>query len=272
MNAEAWLVSHEAEVRLLAFLGVFAILLVLQKLWPRREVGGGWRRRATNVALIIVGTLVLRLAFPVLAFDVAMRMQQGSSGLLQGLPTIPAVIVGVLLLDVAIYWQHRIFHAVPVLWRLHRVHHADTSFDVTTGVRFHPLEIALSMGIKLGIIVVLGVAPIAVLIFEVALSAGSLFTHSNLRLPARFERRLRWLLVTPEMHRIHHSWHRDETDSNFSFHLSLWDRIFASYRDAPRDGHTQMTIGLHEYRGSHEQSIAALLLNPFRATRQAERT
>jgi sterol desaturase/sphingolipid hydroxylase (fatty acid hydroxylase superfamily) len=271
MNAEAWLMSHEAEVRLLAFLGVFAILLVLQKLWPRREVGGGWRRRATNVALIIVGTLVLRFAFPVLAFDIAIRMQQSSSGLLQGMPTLLAIIVGILILDVAIYWQHRIFHAVPLLWRLHRVHHADTSFDVTTGVRFHPLEIVLSMGIKLGIIVVFGIAPIAVLIFEIALSAGSLFTHSNLRMPAGFERPLRWFVVTPEMHRIHHSWHRDETDSNFSFHLSLWDRIFGSYRDKPRDGHTRMTIGLHEFRDLQEQSFAALLLNPFRTATSAER-
>lgn len=269
MISDNWLLAHEAELRLAVFLAVFAILLALQQLWPRREVGGGWRRRATNVALVVVDTAILRLAIPLLAFDLAIRLQQDSIGLLQGLPKVPGVLLGVLLLDVTIYWQHRLFHAVPWLWRLHRVHHADTSFDTTTGVRFHPLEILVSMGIKLGIIALFGIAPVAVLIFEIALSSGSLFTHTNLFLPAGFERRLRWLLVTPEMHRIHHSWHKDETDSNFSFHLSLWDRIFRSYRAVPRDGHTHMIIGLKEFRDPPEQSLMALLLNPFRASKQA---
>jgi sterol desaturase/sphingolipid hydroxylase (fatty acid hydroxylase superfamily) len=265
MNTDAWLVAHEGQLRLAVFLVVFATLLGLQQLWPRREVGGGWRRRATNIALVIVDTAILRVAIPLLAFDLAVRLQQDSIGLLQGLPKVPGILLGMLLLDVSIYWQHRLFHAIPLLWRLHRVHHADTSFDTTTGVRFHPLEIVLSMGIKLGIIALFGIAPIAVLVFEMALSAGSLFTHTNLYLPAAFERRLRWFIVTPEMHRIHHSWHKDETDSNFSFHLSLWDRIFRSYRDAPRDGHTRMVIGLKDFRDPREQSLWALLLNPFRA-------
>jgi sterol desaturase/sphingolipid hydroxylase (fatty acid hydroxylase superfamily) len=207
---------------------------------------------------------VLRLAFPLLAFDLSIRMAEREVGLLHALPVIPAILLGVLILDMAIYWQHRLHHMIPLLWRLHRVHHADTSIDVTTGVRFHPLEIAVSMGIKLGIIALFGIAPLAVLIFEIVLSVGSLFTHANLYIPAPFERALRWVLVTPEMHRVHHSWYPDETNSNFSFHLSLWDHVFRSYRAEPRDGHTDMTIGLTDFRSDKEQTFVSLLLNPFR--------
>lgn len=264
-----WLLGHEAQLRLAAFLSVFALLIAFQRLRPRRDVGGGWRRSATNLSLVVIDTLILRLAFPLLAFDLALRLEERDGGLLHGLPGWAGITAGVILLDVAIYWQHRILHMVPLLWRLHRVHHADTGFDVTTGVRFHPFEIALSMGIKLGLIALLGVPALAVLIFEVLLSAGSLFTHANIELPDRFERRLRWLVVTPEMHRIHHSVHRDETDSNFGFHLSLWDRLFGSYRADPRDGHTRMAIGLPEFRDRRDQSLWALLLNPFRAPRSS---
>jgi sterol desaturase/sphingolipid hydroxylase (fatty acid hydroxylase superfamily) len=264
MNTSEWLIDHEAQARLLAFLVSFALLLVLQRLWPRREVGGGWRRSATNIALVVIDTAVLRLAFPLLAFDLSIRLAEGQVGLLQALPELSAIVLGVLILDVIIYWQHRLLHAIPMLWRLHRVHHADLSIDVTTGVRFHPLEIVLSMAIKLGIIALFGIAPLAVLIFEIALSVGSLFTHTNLYLPATFERALRWVLVTPEMHRVHHSWHPDETNSNFSFHLSLWDHLFRSYRDQPRDGHVNMTIGLSDFRSEEEQTFVSLLLNPFR--------
>ena len=266
MNISDWLIDHEAQARLFAFLVSFALLLVLQRLWPRRKVDGGWRRSATNTALVIIDTAVLRLAFPLLAFDLSIRLADREVGLLQALPDFPAIVLGVLILDVAIYWQHRLHHAIPILWRLHRVHHADRGFDVTTGVRFHPLEIAVSMAIKLGIIALFGIAPMAVLIFEIALSVGALFTHTNLYIPATFERVLRWVLVTPEMHRVHHSWHRDETNSNFSFHLSLWDRVFRSYRHEPRDGHVNMTIGLTDFRNDEEQTLVSLLLNPFRQT------
>jgi sterol desaturase/sphingolipid hydroxylase (fatty acid hydroxylase superfamily) len=259
-----WLLGHEAAVRLGAFLGVLALLLIAQRLWPRRAVPGGWRRSATNVALVLIDTALLRVAFPLLAFDLAVRLQASGGGLLHGLPNLAGAVLGVLLLDLAIYWQHRLLHAVPWLWRLHRVHHADTGFDVTTALRFHPLEIALSMGVKLAVIALLGIAPLAVVVFEVALSVGALFTHANIGLPVALDRRLRWLFVTPDMHRIHHSWHRDETDSNFGFHLSLWDRLFASYRAQPRDGQRDMTIGLHEFRAPADQSLIALLLNPFR--------
>jgi len=259
-----WLLGHEAQVRLAVFLTLFGLFLVLQRVRPLRDLPGGWRRGATNIALVVIDTAILRVAFPLLAFDLATRLDAAGGGLLQSLPPVAAVISGVLLLDVAVYWQHRILHIVPLLWRLHRVHHADVGFDVTTGVRFHPLEIVLSMAIKLGLIAALGVPALAVLMFELALSAGSLFTHANVVLPRRFEHVVRWVFVTPDMHRIHHSVHRDETDSNFGFHLSFWDRIFGSYRHDPRDGQTNMTIGLPEFRDDRDQTLWSLLLNPFR--------
>lgn len=259
-----WLLSNEPQIRLAIFLAVFALLILAQRLRPLRTVPGGWRRSVTNLTLVFIDTAILRVAFPVLAFDLALDIERSGRGLLNGLTAWAGIAAGVILLDLAIYWQHRLMHAVPLLWRMHRVHHADTGFDVTTAVRFHPLEIAFSMAIKLGLIALLGIPALAVLIFEIALSAGALFTHANIRLPARFEYWLRWIFVTPDMHRIHHSVYPDETDSNFGFHLSLWDRLFASYREAPRDGQAAMTIGLEEFREPRDQSLTALLLNPFR--------
>jgi sterol desaturase/sphingolipid hydroxylase (fatty acid hydroxylase superfamily) len=259
-----WLLGHEAQVRLAVFLSLFGLFLVLQRVRPLRRLPGGWRRQTTNLTLVVIDTAILRVLFPLLAFDLATRLDAAGGGLLQTLPPVVAVVAGVLLLDVAIYWQHRILHAVPVLWRLHRVHHADVDFDVTTGVRFHPLEIVLSMAIKLGLIALLGVPALAVLIFELALSAGSLFTHANVALPPKIDHMIRWVFVTPDMHRIHHSVHTDETDSNFGFHLSIWDRLFGSYRDQPRDAQTTMAIGLHEFRNDRDQTLWSLLLNPFR--------
>lgn len=261
----SWLLMNEPQIRLVAFLSIFTLLVILQQALPRRDVPGGWRRRAINLSLVVVDTLVLRVAFPILAVDLALRLEGNGGGLIGALPYWAAVPAGVIFLDCAIYWQHRLVHRIPVLWRLHRVHHADVGFDVTTAVRFHPFEIALSMAIKLGLIALFGIPAVAVLIFEILLNAGSLFTHANIRLPAAFERRLRWLLVTPEMHRIHHSVHKDETNSNFGFQLSLWDRLFGSYRDQPRDGQTTMQIGLHEFRGRRDQTLWALIVNPFRS-------
>jgi sterol desaturase/sphingolipid hydroxylase (fatty acid hydroxylase superfamily) len=260
-----WLLANAPQIRLATFLSIFAVLIVLQQVLPRRNVMGGWRRRITNLLLIIINTLILRVAFPLLAVDLAIRLEHNGGGPPGILPYWAVVTAAVILLDCAIYWQHRLMHKIPLLWRLHRVHHADIGFDVTTAVRFHPFEIAVSMVIKLAFIALFGIPALAVLIFEILLSAGSLFTHANIRLPDTFERRLRWLLVTPEMHRIHHSVHSDETNSNFGFHLSLWDRIFGSYRDQPRDEQTTMQIGLHEFRDRRDQSLWALLVNPFRS-------
>ena len=264
MSITTWLLENEAQVRLTAFLSLLAVILIAQKLRPLRALPGGWQRTATNVALVVIDTLLLRVAFPLLAFDLALRMEAQGAGLLHSLPPAAAVVTGILLLDLAIYWQHRLLHVVPALWRLHRVHHADIGFDVTTALRFHPVEIVVSMLIKLGLIALLGVPPIAVLVFELALNAGALFTHANFALPSKLDRRLRWLIVTPDMHRIHHSVHNDETNSNYGFHLSVWDRLFGSYRAEPRDAQDSMAIGLAEFRDNREQTLWALLLNPFR--------
>lgn len=261
-----WILQHEATLRLAAFVGVLALLLAGERLRPRRSVPGGWRRHTTHLALVALDTLALRVAFPVLAVGAAAWGAQRGIGLLPRLSLPPwlAIAAGLLLLDAALYWQHRLLHAVPLLWRLHRVHHGDTGFDCTTGVRFHPLEIVLSMGLKIGLVLLLGVPVLGVLLFEVVLNAGSLFSHANLALPAALDRRLRRLWVTPDMHRVHHSVHRDETDSNFGFHLSCWDHLFRSYREQPRDGHAAMHIGLPYWRDPGQQTLAALLANPFR--------
>jgi sterol desaturase/sphingolipid hydroxylase (fatty acid hydroxylase superfamily) len=263
----------ENPLRLSAFLGLLVLLAIAERVWPvRGDARLAWRQ-ATNLGLMVIGTVLVRVVFPVLAVGFAAAVEARGVGLLPwlGIGGWLAVALAFLALDCAIYWQHRLFHRVPALWRLHRVHHADTAFDVTLAVRFHPIEIALSMAIKLAVVAALGATPLAVLLFEVALSAGALFTHADLRLPARLERALRWIVVTPYMHRVHHSVHRDETDSNFSFHLSLWDRVFGSYVDAPRDGHAGMAIGLHEFRAPGDQTLPALLLNPFRDPPPADR-
>ncbi|HUG98800.1 MAG TPA: sterol desaturase family protein [Gammaproteobacteria bacterium] len=254
----------EQTVRLGAFFGVLLVLLAAQRRWPARGDGRPARRQLVNFGLVLVDTALLRVGFPVLAVAWSVTMHGG--GLFGWLdwPAWLAIPVAVLLLDVAIYWQHRLLHMWPLLWRLHRVHHCDPSFDVTTGVRFHPLEIALSMGIKLGLIMLLGPHPAAVLAFEVLLSAGSLFTHTDIALPRQLDRRLRWLIVTPSMHRIHHSIRRVETDSNYGFHLSVWDRLFGSYTAEPAGDERSMPIGLEDWREPREQTLVSLLLNPFR--------
>jgi sterol desaturase/sphingolipid hydroxylase (fatty acid hydroxylase superfamily) len=265
MNYSDWLISHAPQIRLAAFLLAIITLFGLQKRWPRRAVPGGWRRITTNFTLVGIDTAILRVAFPLLAVDLALQVAESGGGLMRNWSPVAAIIAGMVLLDFIIYWQHRLFHAVPLFWRLHRVHHTDTGFDVSSGVRFHPLEIALSMILKLATILIFGIDPLAVLLFEILLSVGALFTHANLTIPALLQRPLSWLIVTPDMHRIHHSWHRDETDSNFGFNLSIWDRVLGSYRDQPRDGHVDMIIGLPEFREPKCQSLWALLLNPFRS-------
>jgi sterol desaturase/sphingolipid hydroxylase (fatty acid hydroxylase superfamily) len=174
-----------------------------------------------------------------------------------------AFIASLLLLDLSIYAQHVVFHKVPILWRLHRMHHTDLDFDVTTALRFHPLEIVLSMLVKLAVVGLLGAPAVAVLVFEVLLNATAMFIHGNVGLPPRFDRALRRLVVTPDMHRVHHSIRREETDSNFGFNLSWWDRLFGTYRDQPRDGHAGMTIGLEYFRDWRATRLDGLLMQPF---------
>lgn len=266
------LVANEGPLRLAAFAGVLALLLVLQWLRPLRGDGRGQRRQATNLLLIALDTVLLRLAFPVLAVGLALQLESQHVGLLPrlGLPFWLDCLLAVVLLDLAIYWQHRWMHVVPLLWRLHRLHHSDTGFDVTTGLRFHPFEMALSLVYKLAVLTALGAPALAVLVFELLLSVGALFTHADFALPPALDRRLRWLLVTPSMHRIHHSTWQPETDSNYGFHLSLWDRLFGSYRAQPRAPEASMPIGLEYFRSTREQTLYSLLLQPFRPQSSSE--
>jgi sterol desaturase/sphingolipid hydroxylase (fatty acid hydroxylase superfamily) len=212
-----------------------------------------------------VNTVVLRVLFPAAAVGGAVLAEERGWGLLNAvqLPTAVSFIASVVALDLAVYLQHVMFHAVPALWRLHMVHHADLDFDVTTGLRFHPLEIVLSMVIKLAVIAALGPSPGAVVAFEVLLNATSMFNHGNVRLGARLDRALRWLVVTPDMHRVHHSVRPAETNSNFGFNLPWWDRLLGTYRDQPADGHEAMTIGLEQFQAPSRQSLWRLLALPF---------
>ena len=264
---ESTLLAHEPQVRLAVFLGVLLLMAGLERLAPRRPPVPGLRR-ASNFGILVIGTLVVRFGFPLLAVGMALHAQAHGWGLfnLVALPFWLELAASVLLLDLAIYLQHRLFHAVPWLWRLHRMHHADTGFDVTTALRFHPLEIWLSMALKLALVALLGPPALAVLVFELLLNATAMFNHANVRLPAGLDRVLRAVLVTPDMHRVHHSLHREETDSNFGFCLSVWDRMLGTYRAQPRDGHEAMAIGLAEFRDRGEQRLDRLLTQPFRAS------
>jgi sterol desaturase/sphingolipid hydroxylase (fatty acid hydroxylase superfamily) len=267
---EAFLLAWEPVLRLAAFAAVLAAMALWEVLAPRRARTLSRRRRwPANLGIVLLNTLVVRALFPAAALGMALSAQAHGGGLLNqyAVPAWAAVAAGVVLLDLAIYLQHVMFHAVPVLWRLHRMHHADLDIDVTTGARFHPVEIALSMLVKFAVIVALGVPPVAVVVFEVLLNATSMFNHANVRIPATLEPALRWLLVTPDMHRVHHSVERDETNSNFGFNLSLWDRVFGTYRAQPRAGHERMTIGIAEFRDAASCStLAGLLAIPFRGS------
>ncbi|MBY6205737.1 sterol desaturase family protein [Halomonas denitrificans] len=258
-------------IRLLAFFVVGGLLLALQWRFALRGDGRPAKRQAVNLAFGVIDTLVLRFAFPVLAVAWAAQVHADGGGLFGALAWHPIIefAIAILALDLVIYWQHRLMHRIPLLWRMHRVHHADRAFDVTTAVRFHPLEIALSMGLKLGVITALGPSALAVLTFELMLSLGSLWTHTDIALPRPIDRATRWLLVTPSMHRIHHSPDKTETDTNYGFHLSIWDRLFRSYRAEPKHPEKAMPIGLDEYMNDRDQGLIALLANPFRSARKA---
>lgn len=250
--------------------GVFACVLLVMSLWEvvaRRRVQTISRRQRwpANLSIVVLDTLAVRLAFSLAAVGIALVATEQGWGLFNMVPVSAwlAVVASLVMLDLAIYFQHRLFHAVPWLWRLHRMHHADLEFDVTTGLRFHPLEILLSMGIKLGVVILIGAPALAVLVFEVLLNATSLFNHSNVRLPAGVDRWLRLFVVTPDMHRVHHSIVRRETDSNFGFNMPWWDRLFGTYRAQPAAGHLNMTIGIEMFRSARDLRLGRMLLQPF---------
>jgi sterol desaturase/sphingolipid hydroxylase (fatty acid hydroxylase superfamily) len=267
MNLAEILLTYEPAIRVGAFAAIFMAMALWELLAPRRRQAiGRLRRWPSNLGIVVLNTLLVRLAFPTAAVGVALLAESRGWGLFPALNAPPwlAVVAAVMLLDLAIYLQHVLFHAVPVLWRLHRMHHADLEFDVTTGARFHPIEILLSMAIKLGIVAALGAPAVAVLIFEVLLNATSMFNHGNVRLPQRLDRVLRWLVVTPDMHRVHHSVVPRETNSNFGFNLTWWDHLFGTYRAQPQAGHQAMTIGIEQFRDPRDLRLDLMLLQPFR--------
>jgi len=272
---EPFILTYEPALRLAAFAAVLAVMVIWEVLAPRRSRSLSRRRRwPANLGIVVLNTVIVRLLFPAAAVGVALSAETHGWGLLSlyAVPAWVAFAAGIVLLDAAIYLQHVMFHAVPALWRLHRMHHADLDIDVTTGARFHPAEIVLSMLIKFAVIAALGVPPAAVVLFEVLLNATSMFNHGNVRVPSAAEPFLRWLLVTPDMHRVHHSIERDETNSNFGFNLSLWDRLFGTYRARPRAGHEAMTIGIPDFRDAAEcNALGGMLAIPFHGARQAPR-
>jgi len=267
MNWSNWLLNNEVQVRLTFFFGIFAVMAIWEMLAPRRELTVPKAVRwSNNLGLVFLNSLVLRLVFPAAAVGVAAVAQQRGWGVMNiyEIPFVLSVVLSVMLMDLVIYLQHVMVHAIPALWRLHRVHHADLDYDVTTGARFHPIEILLSMFIKIGTIMILGPPLVAVVIFEVVLNATAMFNHSNVRLPLGLDTCLRWFLVTPDMHRVHHSVEDDETNSNFGFSLPWWDRLFGTYRDQPRAGHEGMTIGIHRFREVRQvQWLPGMLILPF---------
>lgn len=267
MGWSDWILGHEISIRLGFFFGVFAAIAIWELTAPRRVLTvTRLIRWSNNLGLVFLNSLVLRLLFPAAATGVAVLAQQRGWGLLNiyATPFPLAAVLAVIAMDGVIYLQHVMFHAVPALWRLHRVHHADPDYDVTTGARFHTLEIILSMLIKFATILVLGPPIVAVVIFEVMLNATAMFNHGNIRLPHAVDRILRLFVVTPDMHRVHHSVEDDEANSNFGFSLPWWDRLFGTYRDQPRAGHQGMTIGIHTYHESRQITwLPGMLMLPF---------
>ena len=261
------IMEHEPLIRLSVFLSVFAIMATWERLRPARPRALPWTRRwLTNWGIVVIDSLVVRLLFPAAAIGAALDAGAQGWGLLNmtGLPVWADWLIAVLVLDFAIWFQHLVFHKVPVLWRLHKVHHADRDVDVSTAIRFHPVEIALSMLLKIGLVYALGAPAGAVLLFEALLNGCAMFNHSNIRLPAGAERVVRRVFVTPDMHRIHHSVIRAEHDSNYGFNLSVWDRAFGTFTAEPAGGQVGMKIGLSEHQDARPGRLLWSLTLPFR--------
>ena len=259
--------GSEGPLRLILFIGIFAVMALSEAALPRRERGRGRGHRwFTNLGIAIVDTLAVRLVFPVAAVGIAVIAEARGWGLFNIIawPGWLEALIAFLVLDLAIYIQHVASHKFPILWRLHRVHHADPEIDVTTGIRFHPVEIVLSMGYKVLVVIGLGAPALAVFAFEVVLNGCALFNHANLRIPKPADAAVRLLIVTPDMHRVHHSTMRRERDSNYGFNLSVWDRLFRTYTDQPERGHLGMTIGLDQFPGDPPTHLGWSLALPFR--------
>ena len=261
------MLTSEPAIRLACFVGVFALMAAWEIAAPRRQRSLARSARwPGNLGMVALDTLLVRIVLPAAAVGVALHAEAAGWGLLAltPWPYWVKVVAAVIVLDLAIYLQHVLFHAVPTLWRLHRMHHTDLDIDVSTGVRFHPIEILLSLAIKIAVVAGLGAPPVAVLIFEVLLNATSMFNHGNVRMPAPLDAVVRLLVVTPDMHRVHHSVDPRETNSNFGFNFAIWDRLLGTYREAPALGHTGMTIGVSKFRDPGELRLDRLLTQPFR--------
>lgn len=261
----------EASIRFIAFAAIFGSMSLFELLAPRLErdeMRGAMKSKRwfTNLSMVILSSVALRVVFPAAAVGTAMWAEANNYGLFRQMAFDP-VIAGILsfaILDFAVWFEHVVSHKIPILWRIHRMHHSDTGFDVTTALRFHPLEIVLSMVWKASIVVALGVPVLAVLLFEIVLNGTAMFNHSNARLPLGFDRLLRSVIVTPDMHRVHHSSIPEETDTNYGFNFSFWDRMFGTYLPQPRLGHKDMEIGLTNWRGKETASLGWTLMLPFR--------
>ena len=262
----SFILADAAAIRLGFFFGILVVMIAWESVSPRRlKSFSRWARWPSNLGLNALNSVLLRLLIPGAAIGIALVEERRGFGLLNlvALPAWAKFVLALVLLDLAIYLQHVMFHAVPLLWRFHRMHHADLDFDVTTGGRFHTGEIVISMAYKLAVVAILGVPAASFVAFEVLLNATSMFNHSNVYIPPTADRVLRWLLVTPDMHRVHHSIVRAETNSNFSFNLSCWDRLAGTYREQPAAGHNSMTIGLDVFREPPQLRLDRMLLQPF---------
>jgi sterol desaturase/sphingolipid hydroxylase (fatty acid hydroxylase superfamily) len=265
--------SFEIALRIAAYAAVFASLAVWEIWWPRRALEVGRKPRwPNNLGILVIDAMAVRLLIPVAAVGAAMFADGRGWGLfnLADLPLWLRAVLGFVLLDLVIYGQHFAFHHVPLLWRLHRMHHSDLDVDVTTGVRFHPIEILLSMLLKIAVVMAVGIPAVSVLVFEIVLNATAMFNHANIALSPALDRWLRLVVVTPDMHRVHHSILREETDSNFGFNLPWWDHLFGTYRGQPRAGHLGVTLGIPIFRERAESRLDRLLSQPFRTPKVAE--
>jgi len=261
-----YILTNEAAIRAASFFGIFIVVALWELVGPRRKLSvSKGLRWINNLGIVFFNTLLLRFLSPLMAVGLAIMAEEENWGLLNNIAinSYVKLFLAVLILDLIIYLQHVMFHTVPWLWRLHRMHHTDLDFDVTTGSRFHPIEIILSMIIKMLIVAALGAPPVAVVIFEVLLNATAMFNHGNIRIPIKADRLLRLLVVTPDMHRVHHSVKPDETNSNYGFNFPWWDRLLGTYKAQPEDNHLKMTIGLNQFRESRYLRFHWLLIQPF---------
>lgn len=256
----------EAEYRLITFVSVLLIMVLWEVISPRRAVDPHRLQRWTvNLGLVAISSVLVRITVGGIVYHCAIIAQENNIGLLHWLdmPLFMMIVLTLVFLDFVIYGQHVASHKIPMLWRLHQVHHSDLVYDTTTGVRFHPLEIFFSLGVKVVAVFILGADPAAVIIFEIILNTCSVFNHANIDIPLNIDKQLRKIIVTPDMHRVHHSVYRDETDSNYGFSVSFWDRLCGTYKAQPRDGHKDMEIGLNYVRQPTEVNLPKTLLMPF---------